>query len=372
MEKELNYRLVMELIFEKLLRNHERYRDKYPHISNLMSDGEKLDYEPMDNNLWTSSFFPGEMLLAYYATGDRIFLSDKDRYLDSFENRLDKKIGISHDLGFLYSLTCVALSRLTEDKRAKEIAAKAADELYLRYNKRGKFIQAWGEMNVGNPYVLIIADTMLNLPLLYQSEDPRHVEAAFEHAVTASKTIVREDYSSFHTYQMDPLTGKAIEGRTHQGFRDSSTWARGQAWIVYGYALSYLYTKNKDFLNIACNAADYFLENLPKDNVAYWDFSFTDKVPDIKDTSAAAILACGFLELSDRLSDPVKAEEYKKTAKAIVKSLYDNYFWHDMNSPVVLTNGMYHRDLGSVGTSWGDYFFFEAIARLEGNHVRFW
>ena len=372
MEKELNYRLVMELIFEKLLRNHERYRDKYPHISNLMTDENKLDYEPMDNNLWTSSFFPGEMLLAYYATGDTVFLSDKDSYLDSFENRLDKRIGISHDLGFLYSLTCVALSRLTEDKRAKEIAARAADELYLRYNKRGKFIQAWGEMNIGNPYVLIIADTMLNLPLLYQSSDPRHVAAAFDHAETASKTIVREDYSSFHTYQMEPLTGKAIEGRTHQGFRDSSTWARGQAWIVYGYALSYLYTKNKDFLDIACNAADYFLENLPKDKVAYWDLSFTDKVPDIKDTSAAAILACGLLELSDRVSEPHRAEVYKKAAKEIAKSLYEKYFWHDMNSPVVLTNGMYHRDLGSVGTSWGDYFFFEAIARLEGNHVRFW
>ena len=372
MEKEINYRLVTELIFEKLLRNHERYKNKYPHISNLMSEGGRLDYEPMDNNLWTSSFFPGEMLLAYSLTGAKEFIADKKSYLDSFEKRLNEHIGISHDLGFLYSLTCVALYKLTEDKRAKEIAAKAADELYHRFNRKGNYIQAWGKMNVGDPYVLIIADTMLNLPLLYQSEDPKHAEAAMLHARTASRTIVRKDFSSFHTYLMDPMSGSAIEGRTHQGFRDSSTWARGQAWIVYGYALSYSYTKDKEFLNIACKAADYFLERLPKDKVAYWDLSFNDAVPDIRDSSAAAILACGLLELSVLLDDHIKIKKYIRTAKEIVSSLYENYFNHDMNSPVVLTNGMYHRELGSVGTSWGDYFFLEALARLLDNHVRFW
>ena len=372
MDKELNYNLVTGLILEKLRRNHYRYTDRFPHISNLQKNGQMLDYMPCDNDLWTSSFFPGEMMLSYRLTGDTAYLEDADKYLDSFDQRLTKHIGISHDLGFLYTLTCVALYRLAGNQRAKEIADRAADELYLRYNEKGRFIQAWGEMNRGDPYVKIIADTMLNLPLLYSSKLARYMDAAKEHAYTSARYLVRSDYSSFHTYLMDPETGKAVEGRTHQGFRDSSTWARGQAWIVYGYALSYSYTKESSFLEVSRRAADYFLERLPKDKVSYWDMTFTDEIPDIKDTSAAAILACGLLELSEHLPSAVEKEHYTNAAKEIVKSLYENYFYPDMNSPVLLTDGMYHRDNGSTGTIWGDYFFFEALCRLNGNYERFW
>lgn len=372
MEKELNYRLIIDLILEKLIRNHKRYTYKYPHISNVQKNGEKLDYEPMDNNLWTSSFFPGEMLLAYAVTGDKIFLSDGTDYLKSFGNRLSNHIGISHDLGFLYSLTCVALHRLTAIDGAKELADKAADELAKRYNEKGRYIQAWGEMDKGNPYVQIIADTMLNLPLLYQSGNSRYAEIAKEHALTSGRLIVRSDYSSFHTYLMDLKDGRPVEGRTHQGFRDSSTWARGQAWIVYGYALSYAYTGEAAFLEISQKAADYFIERLPSDKVAYWDLTFSDRIPDIKDTSAAAILASGLLELAEKLDEGNEKARYSKAAKQIVGSLYEKYFYPDMDSPVVLTDGMYHRDNGSTGTIWGDYFFFEALGRLNGNKTRFW
>lgn len=372
MGKEIDYSLILNRIYEKLLRNHSRFTVKYPHISGLKKEGEMLDYEPMENNLWTSSFFPGEMLLAYGATKDKAFLSDADAYLESFKNRLDKEIGISHDLGFLYSLTCVALHRLTGDTRAKELSQKAADELFLRYNEKGRFIQAWGEMGKGDPYVRIIADTMLNLPLLYQSGISKYVDAAREHAHTSARYIVRDDYSSFHTYLMDPVSGKAVEGRTHQGFRDSSTWARGQAWIVYGYALSYGYTGGRKFLEISQKAADYFLERLPADAVSYWDLTFSDEIPDIRDTSAAAILASGLLELAGHLADEQTKKKYTDTANKIVKNLCAGYFYPDKNSPVLLTEGMYHRDNGSTGTVWGDYFFMEALTKLAGSYVKFW
>ncbi|MBP5298750.1 MAG: glycoside hydrolase family 88 protein [Lachnospiraceae bacterium] len=371
MDKEFDYSIALNQIYEKLLRNHNRFTKKYPHISGLRNEEMTLNYKPMENDLWTSSFFPGEMLLAYGITHDRAFLSDAEAYLESFGYRLNNKIGISHDLGFLYSLTCVSLHRLTGDALAKELSQKAAKELFLRYNSKGKFIQAWGEIGVGNPYVKIIADTMLNLPLLYQSGISQYADAASEHAYTSAKYIVRDDFSSFHTYLMDPVTGKAVEGRTHQGFRDSSTWARGQAWIVYGYALSYGYTREKKFIEISQKAADYFIERLPANKVSYWDLTFSDRIPDIRDTSATAILATGLLELSEYL-EKEQARKYTDVAKEILKKMYEQYFYPNVDSPVLLTDGMYHRDNGSTGTIWGDYFFMEALAKMSGHYVKFW
>lgn len=372
MGKEINYELIAELIEEKLIRNHEKYIDKYPHISNICTEGEKTDYTAEDNSIWTSSFFPGEMFLAYEMTGNDIFLSDLTSYLKSFETRLDNRVGISHDLGFLYTLSCVAPYKLLGDKKAKAIALKAADILFERYNSKGKFIQAWGEMNQSDSYVKMIADTMLNLPLLYWTGKEEYIKAAENHAMTCGKYIVRDDYSSYHTFLMDPVSGDAIEGRTHQGYRDDSTWARGQAWIVYGFALSYGYTHKPIFLDIAEKSAEYFIERLPNDYVPYWDLTFNDTVPDIKDTSAAAILASGLLELAGYVDAKEKKSNYIEVSKRILTSLYDKYFVNDMDSPVLLRDGMYHRDNGSTGTIWGDYFFFEALVRLTCRFKRFW
>ncbi|MCR5031235.1 MAG: glycoside hydrolase family 88 protein [Lachnospiraceae bacterium] len=374
-EKKL-YETVTGQILEKLERTHHLYTSRYPHISQTMEhaerEGEKLIYKAEENNLWTSSFFPGEMYLAYAFTGDTTFLADREAYLDSFENRLEKRIGMSHDLGFLYTLSCVADHKLTGDTRSYAIAQKAADTLYERYHPQGRYIQAWGEMNVGNPYVRIIADTMLNLPLLYRSAKPQHREAAKQHALTSAAYLVREDHSSFHTYLMDPKDGHAVMGQTHQGFRDSSTWARGQAWIVYGYGLSYGYTREEKFLEVSGKAANYFLKRLPKDQVTYWDLTFNEDVPDIRDTSAAAILACGLLELEQYLPEQAEKEACRKQARAIVSSLCEHYFYPEKDSPVLLTQGMYHRDNGSTGTIWGDYFFLEALLRLQKDLIRFW
>ena len=205
-------------IEEKLRRAAPLYTRRYPHVSTLPAEG--LRYTPEENNLWTSSFLPGMMCLAAKRTGDAAFLQYKDDYLASFKARLDNRIGISHDLGFLYTLSAVALYKLTGAEEAKKLALRAADMLCERYNEKGRYIQAWGEFNVGTPYVKIIVDTMLNLPLLFWAGETtgnaRYADIATAHAHTCADYLVREDYSSFHTYLMDPATGKAVEGRTHQ------------------------------------------------------------------------------------------------------------------------------------------------------------
>lgn len=367
------YALLSAEIEEKLRRAADLYTDHYPHVSTI--PGEGLRYTPEENSIWTCSFFPGMMALAYDRTGDEAFLAHAEDYLASFENRLDTCTGISHDLGFLYTLTGVALYKLTGNRRARAMALKAADMLAARYCERGRYIQAWGKFGVGNPYVKIIVDTMLNLPLLFwageETGDKRYTEIATAHAHTCADYLVRDDFTSFHTYLMDPVTGKAVEGRTHQGFHDDSTWARGQAWVVTGFALAYAHTKEPRFLQVSQKAAEVFIENLPADFVPYWDFSFNDRVPDLRDSSAASIFTCGLLELADQVGGEA-AGRYRAVARTVVRSLYDHYFLHDPDRLGLLTDAIYHRVHGPTCTIWGDYFFYETLVRLQKDWQRFW
>ena len=188
-------------IEEKLRRAAPLYTRRYPHVSTLPAEG--LRYTPEENNIWTSSFHPGMMCLAAKRTGDAAFLQYKDDYIASFKARLDDRVGISHDLGFLYTLSAVALYKLTGDEEARALALRAADMLCERYNEKGRYIQAWGEFNVGTPYVKIIVDTMLNLPLLFwageTTGEARYTNIATAHAHTCADYLVREEYSACDT-----------------------------------------------------------------------------------------------------------------------------------------------------------------------------
>lgn len=357
----------MAYAVEQTRKNLDTFVSKYPHVST----GNV--YEGEENHLWTSSFYPGMAFLAYDYTKDEQFLAHGDDYMDSFEYRLKNRIGISHDLGFLYTLSCVANYKLTGNKRAFKLANEAAEVLAERYNEKGHYIQAWREMGATYPDVKIIIDTMLNLPLLYWSENLEHTEIAKNHAMTCSKTLIREDFSSFHTYLMRPETGDAVVGKTHQGYEDASTWARGQGWAVYGFALTYRYTKDPWFLKVAIETARVFEENLPEDKVAYWDFTFTDANPDIRDTSAAAIYACGLLELCEHVGIHER-KHYKTLALEILESLDKKYSTKEQaDSNGILTEGVYHRNDGAEEcVSWGDYFYMEALNRLLKPFTPFW
>ncbi len=356
----------LQHILSKLEAGLDEFTDRYPHVSNGNI------YTGEENTLWTASFFPGICFLAYEITGDKKYLAHSEGYLDSFESRLVNRRHISHDLGFLYTLSCVADYKLTGNERARGLALKAADVLAERYNEKGYYIQAWGEMGITYPDVKIIIDTMLNLPLLYWSGQGKNYEIAVNHAKTTAKYLIREDYSSYHTYLMRPETGEAVCGKTHQGYADESTWARGQAWAVYGFALSYRYTKEKEFLRTAQKTAEVFLHNLPGDYVPYWDFTFTDDNPDIRDTSAAAIFCCGLLELCQYAGEEEKA--YLDTVYRIMESLYDNYSTKDLGeSNGFLREGVYHRNNGAGEcVIWGDYFYFEALVRIFTNSKAYW
>lgn len=226
----------------------------------------------------------------------------------------------------------------------------------------------------------MIIDCCMNLPLLYWATevtgDRRYYEAAHNHVSKAAKYIVREDASTFHTYYMDTETGEAKYGATHQGYSDNSCWSRGQAWSVYGFPLSYIYTGEQELLNIATKTTNYFLNRLPEDYVAYWDLVFIEGTEE-RDSSAAAIAACGLLELSKNL--PL-TNEYKKfyenAALKIVKSLAESYTTKNFKeSNGILLHAVYskpHARGVDECNIWGDYFYFEALVRLMKSWNLYW
>jgi len=365
----------IDFILEKVDANIEIFKDGFPSAASVNGN-----YKIIENNDWTTSFWTGMLWLAYEVTGNKKYQNAAEKHLDSFQERLDKNICTdTHDLGFLYSLSCVSAYKLTGNERAKDIALKAADLLMLRYFEKAGIIQAWGDLSDPEQQGRMIIDCCMNLPLLYWASeitgDKKYYDAAHSHVKQAVKYIVRDDASTFHTYYMDVDTGKPRFGNTHQGYSDDSCWARGQAWAVYGFILSYTYTKDENLVDETKNVANYFLNRLPEDHVCYWDLIFTNGNEE-RDSSAAAIAACGLLETIKHLPLTDESKKvYENASMYMVKSLVENYTTANQTSNGVLAHGVYHKP-NMVGVDecniWGDYYYFEALVRLVKDWKLYW
>ena len=342
-------------------------------------------YRPNINRSWTSGFWTGQIWLAYEWTKEERFKKAATIQVASFAERMDAAFDINHhDMGFLYSLSCVAAYKLTGNQTGKDAAIRAADHLITRYQEDGQFIQAWGNVGADDNYRLII-DCLLNLPLLYWATevtgDSKYADIAQRHIDTSLKVVLREDHSTYHTYYFEKGTGKPLYGETRQGYSDDSSWARGQAWGVYGTALSYRYTKEESYKEIFYKVTDFFLENLPKDLVPYWDFEFSDPSDESKDSSAASIAVCGMLEMCKYL-DGAEKEKYRSAARKILKSLIDHYAAKDpKTSNGLLLHGVYARGTAHNTCEdrnvdecnvWGDYFYLEALMRELKDWELYW
>lgn len=342
-------------------------------------------YPPTDNKDWTTGFWTGEIWLAYEHTQDPRLRQAGEIQVRSFLDRIEKKISVDHhDMGFLYSPSCVAAYKLTGSEEGRRAAVLAAEQLITRYHPVGEFIQAWGPMDQPENYRLII-DCLLNLPLLYwasdETGDDRYRNIAEKHIHTAVSNVIREDYSTWHTFFFDMETGAPDHGATCQGYRDGSAWARGQAWGIYGLALAYKYTGREEYIELFRNVTEYFLSHLPKDLVPYWDLEFTDGDDQPRDSSSASIAVCGMLEMSGYL-EAREAERCRRIAARIMKSLYDHYAVKDfgISNGLVLhstySNRSPYNTCNHCGVDecnvWGDYFYMEALTRMSGDWISYW
>ncbi|WHP32709.1 glycoside hydrolase family 88 protein [Trabulsiella odontotermitis] len=377
-------RLALQARLETALQRVLRQLDK-----NIVAFGDRFPGEACENGIWprtanvewTTSFWPGQLWLAWELSGNEKYRQAAERYLPSFAERITKRIDTAtHDLGFLYSLSCVSAWRLTGNETARRTALQAADTLMERFNPVARIIQAWGDLTDPEQQGRMIIDCNMNLPLLYwaseQTGDARYADAATAHVNQAANYIVRPDASTWHTYYMDVTTGEPRFGNTHQGYSDTSCWSRGQAWGIYGFLLSYLHTGDKQMVELSRSLAHYFLNRLPDDDVCHWDLALLD-TDAIRDSSAAAIAACGLLELVNALPvlDKHRAH-YEEMALRIVSSLTEHYLSRD-DEPCegLLKHSVYHMASGKgvdECCSWGDYFYLEALIRVRQVWSRYW
>jgi unsaturated chondroitin disaccharide hydrolase len=363
--------IVYEKLLAKISQECDRMGDKIPYIAN---EGKYIDYGEQDISFWTNGFWAGILWQMYAATGD-------EKYRKSavgVEQRLDVAMiefnGLHHDVGFMWLHTAVANYRLTGNETAKLRALHAANLLTGRYNLNGRYISAWNENRPG----WMIIDCLMNLPLLYwaaeESQDPRYTHIANSHIDTTIKLLIRPDGSAHHIAVLDPMNGQLLEHPTGQGYASGSSWSRGQAWTIYGFAMNYHHTGDPRYLDIAKSTAHYFLANISQTGyIPRVDFRAPTQ-PEQWDTTAGVCAACGMLELSKHVEDYEK-QLYINGALSILRAIEENYCDWNVETDGIVGGGTvaYHREEETnVPIIYGDYFLLEAITRLKGNGFFIW
>ena len=329
---------------------------------------------------WTASFFTGMAILSYRAGRNIEML----RWLNSqyplyYSKVFDTSDENMHDMGFLYSLYSVPMYAMSGDLNQKKLILKAADELAKRFVMNGRYIRAWGRMDDKiSDYVseadrrghfftqskgLAIIDCMMNLPLLFKASEISgnsfYKSIAEAHADTVIRHFIRADGSVYHAYRFDPETGAPLGGCNYCGYSDESYWARGTTWAIYGFAIAYRYTGKQEYLDTALRLANGFIDNLPDDNIPFWDFRLPEGEEKNKDTSAAAIAVCGFKEILRNSRSPKIAEYAEKILSTLMT---DRYTDTDIERPGILKDQNGSRSY----TPYGDYFYMEALSKETG------
>ena len=318
---------------------------------------------------WCSGFYPGSLLYIFEATKDSSLYYEALRKLNDLKQEQFNKT--THDLGFMMYCSFGNAYKIDSNQQYKSILINSAKSLASRFNPKVGCIKSW-DSKPGD--FLVIIDNMMNLELLFWATratgDSSFYKIAVTHANTTMKNHFRPDYSSYHVVNYNPVTGTVQQKRTAQGAADSSAWARGQAWGLYGFTVMYRETKDKKYLDQANHIADFILNNpnLPADKIPYWDFDAPNIPNALRDASAAAIIASALLELSEY--NKAKSQNYIKVASTIIQNL---------SSPKYLapvgTNGGFvlEHSVGSlpghsevdVPLTYSDYYFFEAMKRYE-------
>lgn len=324
-----------------------------------------FEWQTTEPEGWTSGFFPGILWQLYQYTGDHSFLVQAQRWTEGLE---DQKTAPTHDVGFMINNSFGHGYRIGGIERYKTVVLDAAKHLVSRFNARVGAIRSWDWGEFKYP---VIIDNMMNLELLFWAArnggDSSLAEIAKIHAMTTIRDHVREDGSTFHVVDYLPENGEIIWRGTFQGLADSSTWARGQVWGLYGFTVAYRETREPAFLETARRLADWFLERLPEDGIPYWDFDVPQQPEVPKDASAAAIAASGLWELASLVDQAALRNRYRAASKSIVKSLSSSqYLAISSGLPALLlhsTGNKPHNSEVNMPIIYADYYFIEVLIK---------
>ena len=360
---------------ERLKRMGERHGTDFP--GNWAINNQ---YEYQHNRNWVGGMYTGCYWLAWQLTGDRWFKKQAEALTDTFQQRLDNKIGVDdHDVGFAFIPSCVAAYRLTGVRDAKKTALEAAEYFYEKsYSKEGKFIiRLWRRWDEGIGCRTMM-DSLMNAPLLYwaakETGNKDYFNAAHDHVKTTEELLIRADGSSFHHYQFDPKTAKPVGGLTFQGHADDSCWSRGHAWGVYGFPIAYSYDKSEFIKDVHRDVTYFMLNHLPDDCIPYWDYDFVDG-DEPRDSSAGVISACGMFEMARNLDDSdINKTIFNSAATQILEATIDKCTADigELDDGLIShVTAALPQKLGIDQTAvYGDYFYLEALARYVNPYFK--
>ncbi|MFK5971810.1 MAG: glycoside hydrolase family 88 protein [Flavobacteriaceae bacterium] len=315
---------------------------------------------------WTSGFFPGSLWLLYQLTENKEYMEKAIEWTAFMEK--EKYNDKSHDTGFMIYCSFGSGLKAIEKKEYQSVIIEAARSLSKRFNNNVGSILSW-DFGKDLWQFPVIIDNMMNLELLFEatkiSGDSMYHQLAVQHANTTLKNHFRVDNSTHHVVDYDTLHGTVRNKMTHQGFNDESSWARGQAWAIYGFTMTYRYTKDSLYLAQAEATAAYYLEhkNLPEDGIPYWDFKDPDIPNAPRDVSASAIVASAFFELYAYTEN----KKYVVYSQKVLKSLKsEKYILENIEAPFILdssTGNWPANDEIDGPIVYGDYYFLEAMLR---------
>ena len=365
-----------EKLDKKLSYTAVKSRDKIPHTTR---NGVHDDHSKgKDIVMWTNGFWGGLMWLMYSATGKDCYKQTaitSEKLLDQAFHYMD---AWNHDVGFMWHILSGANYKLTGDLTSRNRNLIAAMSLMSRYNVEGDYIRCWNDWITGEDVSgWTIIDCLMNLPLLYwaseELKDTRFKKVAVRYADMAMRDHVRTDGSIHHIVIHDTEHAGVVLGtNVGQAYSENSSWARGTAWGLYGFTLSYLHTKEDKYLQTSKKIANYFIENAKKTNwLPLLDFKQPAE-PIYYDSTSGAIAACGLIEIAKYVEDTEK-DFYLRAALSILQAMEKNWCDWSAEEDGILLMGSHAYGRG-IHTSiiYGDYFFTEAVLKLKENQFNPW
>jgi unsaturated chondroitin disaccharide hydrolase len=334
------------------------------HSPTYTKDGRWVfDDDPWAPN-WSGGFFTGMMWAFADMTGDDWWAEQAAKRSLALEPR--KSDPTTHDLGFVFEPSWGRWYDRDGDPHAREVLIDAGRTMAARLQRPGGYLCTW--VDPGSTFI----DIMMNVGIVFRAaqyaDDSDLRDVAMTHCRTSRRYLVRGDGSTVHEGWFDTKSGEFLRAATHQGWRSDSTWARGQAWAIYGFTTAYLHTGDVEMLDTACRVADYYIKYTAADGVPPNDW--LDPAPDRpREASAAAIAAAGMQRLAAALAEGANhdgAKHYRDYALRILSTLCSTEFiaadtpgWEG-----ILRHATYHhRNAIAIDESvmWGEYYFVEAL-----------
>ncbi|KAI0329874.1 d-4,5 unsaturated-glucuronyl hydrolase-like protein [Cubamyces sp. BRFM 1775] len=362
--------LFSPLVGEKVLKTAQSFPNpaQYPQYTDR-DEGNWIWFSP---DQWTSGFFPATLYAMYERTklcGTQAVSGSQwlelGRAWSTGEVPLETHTGVGHDVGFLSYPFMDELKVNPKNESAIQAVNAFANHLAARFSPIVGCTRSWDTADPTDFQVII--DNMMNLEVLFASEalTGNHTlrDIAISHADKTMVNHIRADGGSFHVVDYNSTTGAVIRQRTSQGYADNSTWSRGEAWGIYGFANMYKHTRKFDYLQTARKMAKYWITNTPSDGVIPWDFNAPLVPPRPADSSAAMIAANGLLLLADQELSILNATGAAYYTAEVIKMLDANTklawrpSWQSLLANGTVNNPEHNNLTGIV---YGDYFFITA------------